>query len=362
MEIIDLGENDYWLAVAVTGMITAPIVPLGLGPDMYICKESDLPENVRNSFSSSLKKSFESFGLEASEKLTLNNPKLLIVPLCDAEEETIKNALIVADMALALFNKKYFSAKTRFISWDRQQGKAVGVISSQHKFSPISDSSSPFGPGIVQPLGTDIWDWLLGDFLRGTLNDLGKRVYKCLEWEREAQFSSHITHKFAFNWIGLESMVPDNECTDSALIRRYCMVVGAPRKADSFAIMNSLGNSEIFKGNINPMGKVWIKEIKQMYKYRCAIFHEGSSELTSEEINPKRVEWYYHISKTLSMRVVGYAIQALVSGVDNIDDFWSKYMVEQLFSENNHWIKNGTFHLNDILNHDWENGEKYFEM
>lgn len=362
MQVIDLSKHKHWLAVAITGMITVPIVPLGLGPDMYICKESDLPENVRNQFSDSLKSSFESFGLEASVKLTLNNPKLLIIPLCNAEEDTVKNALIVADMALALFNKKYFSAKARFINWDRHQGKAVGVVSSERKFSPITDFSPSFGPGIVQPLGSDVWDWLLGHFLRNSLSDLGKRVYKCLEWEREAQFSSHITHKFAFNWIGLESMIPDNECTDSALIRRYCMVVGAPRKADSLAVMKAVENNEIFKSNVNPLGKTWAKELKQMYQYRCAIFHEGSSELTSEQIVPQKVEWYYHITKTLSMRVVGYAVQALIDGVDNIDEFWADYMVNQLFSENNHWLKNGTFHLNGILEHNWESGQKYYEM
>lgn len=362
MQSIELDEHKYWLAVVVTGMITAPIVPLGLGPDMYICKESDFPENKRNQLSDSLKSSFESFGLEASVKLTLNNPKLLIIPICNADDDTVKNALIVADMALAIFNKKYFSAKARFINWDRHQGKAVGVLSSEKTLSPITDSSSSFGPGIVQPLGTDVWDWLLGNFLRDTLNDLGKRVYKCLEWEREAQFSSHITHKFAFNWIGLESMIPDNECTDSALVRRYCMIVGAPRKFDSRAIMNVVQDSDNFKSNVNPLGKAWAKKLKQMYQYRCAIFHEGSSELTSKQIDPQKVEWYYHITKTLNMRVIGYAVQALVDGVDNIDDFWSNYMVNNLFSENNHWLKNGTFHLNDILEHDWENGQKYFEM
>ncbi|MEZ8065155.1 MULTISPECIES: hypothetical protein [Vibrio] len=362
MKTIDLGKYQQWVAVVVTGMITTPVVPLGLGPDMYICKVSDLPESMKSPFSSSLKSSFESFGLEASEKLTLNNPKLLIVPTVNTDEDTVKNALIVADMALALFNKKYFSAKARFINWDRSQGKAIGVVCNEGNFEPITSSNSPFGPGIVKALETDVWDWLLGHFLRGTLNDLGKRIYKCLEWEREAQFSSHITHKFAFNWIGLEAMLPDKECTDSAFVRRYCMVIGAPRGADSKAIMDTLVDNEKFKSNINPMGKVWVKEIKEMYQYRCAIFHEGSSELNSEDIDPKRVEWYYHLTNTLTMRVIGYAVQALIDGVETIEDFWANFMVNHLFSDQNHWLKNGTFHLNDILQHDWENGQKYFEM
>ncbi|WP_337237111.1 hypothetical protein, partial [Salmonella enterica] len=82
--------------------------------------------SLKGVFTESLRLSFESFGLEASTKLTLNDPKLLLVPICNSDEKTIKEAMIVADMALALFNKKYFSAKAKFINWDRRTGEAVG--------------------------------------------------------------------------------------------------------------------------------------------------------------------------------------------------------------------------------------------
>ncbi|WP_245905542.1 HEPN domain-containing protein [Photobacterium lipolyticum] len=359
--MINLSDYDHWIAISITGVITAPIVPLGLGPDMYICRESHMPSNLKGKFIKSLRASFESFGLEASTKLTLNDPKLLLVPICNSDEETVKNALIVADMALALFNKKYFSARAKFINWDRKLGKAVGVVSSKGKLSSILASNSSYGPAIAQPLGQDVWDWLLGSFLRGNLTELGNRVYKCLEWEREAQFSSHITHKFAFNWIGLESMLPNGEVSEAYLVQRYSFVVGAPRGADSKILIDS-ALKDLFIEHKNPEGKKWVKEIQNMYRYRCAIFHDGSSDLTSDDIEPKKVDWYYHLSKQLSMRVIGYAIAAICDGVETVDDFWGDYMLKKVFNEENIWLKNGTLHLNDAINFDWAGDEAYYEI
>ncbi|EGR4144206.1 hypothetical protein O1D18_003332 [Vibrio cholerae] len=359
--MINLSDYEHWIAISITGVITAPIVPLGLGPDMYICRESHMPSSLKGVFTESLRLSFESFGLEASTKLTLNDPKLLLVPICNSDEKTIKEAMIVADMALALFNKKYFSAKAKFINWDRRTGEAVGVISTKGKLTPILAKSQLYGPAIVHPLGQDVWDWLLGSFLRGSLTELGSRVYRCLEWEREAQFSSHITHKFAFNWIGLEAMLPDGEVSQAYLVQRYSLVIGAPRGSDSKKLMDSPSKS-LFLEHRNPEGKKWVKEIENMYNYRCAIFHDGSSDLTSEDINPKKVDWYYHLSNHLSMRVIGYAIAAICDGVETVEDFWGDYMLHKVFHEDNTWLKNGTFHLNDAINFDWDGEEKFYEI
>ena len=131
MKFLDLSKYDHWMAIAITGLIDAPIIPLGAGPDMYILSERHFKNAKRDDFSLALKESFEDFGLEASEKLTLNDPKLILVPLTDVSAEIVSDALKIADMALACFNQIYFPSRARFIKWERRSGKAIGLLAQK---------------------------------------------------------------------------------------------------------------------------------------------------------------------------------------------------------------------------------------
>ena len=356
MSEINLSKHDNWIALVINGVISAPVIPLGDGPDMYILRESHIVNAKLPGIKEALKESFEDFGFEASEKITLNDPKLLLVPVTEITDGAVRKALIIADMALAFFNRKYFSARAQFLNWDRKKGRAIGITYANGALAPIKSNFSYAGPAIVQAVEHDFWDWILAASLRNELPELGQALYKCIEWERESQFSSHITHKFAFNWVGLEAMMPKGECQESALIRRYSLIVGTPRGADSKIIMADDLKKNFFEENINKNSKPWVKSIQEMYRYRCSILHDGSSDLNSDEIDPKKVDWFYHLAKALNFRVTGLAVNALIDKVETIKDFWENYVVDYLYSQKNHWASNGIFHQDRIIEFDWENG------
>lgn len=352
---INLATHASWVAFPITGIISAPVIPLGPGPDMYIVRESHFVSSNIHGLSMALKESFQSFGFEASEHVTLKDPKLLLVPITDDSDEAVKNALLVCDMALAFFNKKYFSARARFLNWDRKAGKAIGVMYSKGTWLPILRPSSLVGPAIVKAIDSDFWDWFLGASIRNQLPPLGEALYKCIEWERESQFSSHITHRFAFNWIGLESMMPKGEYQEHELIRRYSLIIGAPRGSDSQIIMKNENLKLFFDKFKNKNSKKWVKAIEEMYRYRCTILHNGSSDLNSIEINPMKVDWFCHVAKALSTRITGLAVNALIDHVNTLEEFWDNYVIQYLYSDKNHWSTNGTFLDNYLIEFDWEN-------
>jgi hypothetical protein len=358
VKTIDLSQNENWVAFVITGIITAPVIPLGAGPDMYVLRESHFAKTNVHSLSQALKESFEDFGFEASKNISLNDPKLLLIPVTDSTEEAIKNALIVSDMALALLNKKYFSAKARFLNWDRRAGRAIGAACNKGVWRPVLRGNESAGPAIVRATEYDFWDWFLSAALRNQLSELGEALYKCIEWERESQFSSHITHRFAFRWVGLEAMMPRGECQEHALVRRYSLIIGAPRGADSKIIMGSQSTKEFFELHQNVHARKWVKAIEEMYRYRCSILHDGSSDLNSNDIDRRKVDWFYHLTRTLSTRVTGLAVNALIEKVEKIDDFWNGYVTEYLYSARNHWAVNGTFLQDRLIDFDWEN-ERY---
>lgn len=355
---LNLAQHDNWVAFVITGIVTAPLIPLGLGPVMYVVRESHFEQAKIDGLSNALQDSFENFGFEASKNISLNDPKLLLIPVEDLADETIKNVLIVSDMALAFLNKKYFSAKTRFLFWDRKSGHAIGAKCNNGKWEPILKSAESFGPAIVSAIEADFWDWFLSSSLKDNLCELGTALYKCIEWERESQISSHITHSFAFNWVSLEAMMPKDEYQESYLVRRLSLIIGAPRGADSKKIMSAERTKIFFDSYKNANSKKWVKAIEDMYRYRCAILHNGSSDLSSIDINPNKVDWFIHLTRTLSTRLTEIAVNALIDGVETLDDFWSEYAIDYLYSDKNKWAKNG-FHFQDnLINFDWES-EKY---
>jgi len=354
---IKLSEYKHWIALAITGVITVPVIPLGTGPDMYILKASHLVDAKFSGVSEALKESFKNFGFESSETITLNDAKLLLVPVTEISNEEVRNTLIIADMALALFNRKYFYAKARFLNWDRKEGRAIGFTYSDGVISSIKKNISHFGPGILSAIEPNIWDWLLTASLRKELSELGQALYNCIKWEREAQISSHITHKFLFNWVGLEAMMPNgngNKIKENEIRRHYSLIVGAPRGTDSKTIMSDARKKDFFHENEN--SNSWDKKICEMYRYRCGILHHGLSDLNSDEIDPKKIDWFYHLTNTLHVRVSELAVQALIDEVNTIEAFWGNYVIDYLYSSRNRWAENGTFHEAPIITFDWRNG------
>jgi hypothetical protein len=345
-----LAEYKHLVAFAVTGLIATPVIPLGEGPDMYLAPIGFLGER----FSKALYQSFESFGIRLDRDVTVVHPKVLIVPMRETSESSIRNVLLISDMALAFFNKKCAFARARFVEWDRRAGSAVGAYIEDGEWKPILRPRRMAGPGILRPLPKDFWDWFLGRYLRDSLPELGVRLLKCLEWERESDFSPHVTHRFAFLWIGLESMLPKGECDQGSLVRRYSLVAFSPRGADSQIIRGDPVMRSFFELHPNPHSREWAQVIQEMYEYRCAILHDGSTDLNSAAINPNKVDWFYHIAKRLVSRVEGLAINALIDNVTDVGLFWSSFVMGYLYSDRNHWLSNGTLLEERLITFDWE--------
>jgi hypothetical protein len=159
MTEINLLQRDHWAAFAVTGIITAPTIPLGAGPDMYLTRANCFGEE--SGLSNALYQSFDSFGFKPIADITFHHPKILLVPLTDSSVTSVKNALLICDMALAFFNKKYTFARARFVDWDRRTGAAVGAIYAKGEWKPIVKPPCMAGPAIIRPLENDFWDWFL---------------------------------------------------------------------------------------------------------------------------------------------------------------------------------------------------------
>ncbi|NWE37309.1 hypothetical protein, partial [Pseudomonas gingeri] len=109
-----------------------------------------------------LRKSFVSFGMEFSEKITLGDTKLIIIPMLDTSDYGISVGLLFADTALSIFNKKVFLAKARLLAWNRQEGRAIGAVYKSGVWTPIEEPASGVGPFLIQAPPYCFWDWFLG--------------------------------------------------------------------------------------------------------------------------------------------------------------------------------------------------------
>jgi ribosomal protein L24E len=150
-------------------------------------------------------------------------------------------------------------------------------------------------------------------------------------------------------------MMPTGECDEGSVIRRYSLVAFAPRGADLQIIRADSKTLSFFEQHPNPNAKKWAQTIREMYRYRCAILHNGSTNINSIEINPKKIDWFCHVAKHLLMRVENLAINALIDKETEVKSFWSGYIIGYLFSSRNHWQANGTLLRNDLITFDWEN-------
>jgi Apea-like HEPN len=350
----DLSIVPHWAAIAVTGVIYVPVIPLGHLPDLHFVPASFLETDP--SFKAALAESFSSFGLaEKQDDARIEHPQYLLFAINDCSETVVRNALAICDMALAIFSKKTEIARLQFLHWDRRGGRAVGVVRENGVWEPILRSNRNDGPAIVFPPAPDFWDTFLGNAVRSSLSELDGRLFKCLEWEREAEFSPHITHRFAFLWIALESMLPVGECSAAEVVRRLSLVAFSPAGADSQIIRANDAFRTFSELHPNPNNRKWRRAIEEMYRYRCAILHDGSTDLNSLDISPQKIQWFYQLAKQLLGWVQALAVESLKSDQTDLVTFWSNFIMSFLYSEINEHVDEHLAKSEKLFAFDWKN-------
>ncbi|MBO9745519.1 MULTISPECIES: hypothetical protein [Xanthomonas] len=353
---IDINRSEKWVAFAVTGVLSIPPIGLGLGPDMYLIQDPKDPNCGSSEIFSAVEESFHEFGITDHGPLTLNYIKVLLIPMKDISDYGIKIGLMVADLALSVFNKKVTMARARLINWHRRDGMAVGAMFESGKWTALKPRNTAMGPALQWDPGTSYWDKFLHDHILGKLTPLGKALSKCMSWDRESQQTANISHRFAFSWIGLESMLPPGEKDGPGAGKRFSILVGAPSKYYSRKI-NENNQLKIFlTANPNPHAKIWKGTIDDMFRYRCEIFHEGGTEFTSDTIEPLKADWYAKVADFLCDRLVTLGGMAFKDNVDTVEEFWDLYVPHFLISSDNHWNKSGVFFGGHLIKFDWSSG------
>lgn len=356
MLVIDINRSEKWVAFAVTGVLSIPPIGLGLGPDMYLIQDQKDSNSGTSQLFSAVEESFQQFGVTDHIPLTLGYIKVLLIPMKDVTDYGIKVGLMVADLALSVFNKKIAMARARLINWHRRDGVAIGAIFEKGKWTAIKNSNTAMGPGLRWDPGTSYWDKFLHDHLLGKLTPLGKALSKCMSWDRESQQTANISHRFAFSWIGLESMLPLGEKDGPGAGKRFSILVGAPGKYYSKKINENENLREFLAATSNPHAKIWRGVIDDMFRYRCEIFHEGGTEFTSDTIEPLKADWYAKVADFLCDRLVTLGGMAFNDNIDSVEEFWDSYVLHFLLSPSNNWSKTGVFFGEHLINFDWSSG------
>ncbi|MBM0285020.1 hypothetical protein [Pseudomonas chlororaphis] len=323
---------------------------------MFLLQDSKNPECGSSHIVSAVAKSFVSFGIADHRPLTLDYIKVLLIPVPSVDEQGVKDALMIADLALAVLNKKLVMSRARLISWNRRQGVAVGAVCHRGKWEAIEASNTAMGPGFRYAPEVCYWDKFLHDSLKNNLTPLGKALSKCMSWDRESQRTANIVHRFAFSWVGLESMLPKGEKDGPGANKRIPLLIGAPSKYYSTIIYKNQALQGFSSANPNPESKKWKKTIEEMYVYRCEIFHEGGTEFTSETVDPLKGDWYAKLADFLCDRLVTLAGMACAAGVESVDEFWDSYLLKYLMSADNHWRQTKVFFGEHQINFDWASG------
>lgn len=353
---IDISKSDKWVAFAVTGVLSTPPIGLGLGPDMYLIQDSKDSNYGAAQLFSAVDQSFKEFGVTDHTPLTLDYIKVLLIPMKDVSDYGIKVGLMVADLALSVFNKKVIMARARLINWHRRDGVAIGAVFENGKWTALKTRNTAMGPGLFSDPGTTHWDKFLHHNLLGNLTPLGKALSKCMSWDRESQQTGNISHRFAFSWIGLESMLPQGEKDGTGAGKRFPLLMGVPSKYYSKMINEDQNLKNYLISTPNPDGKRWKNVIADMYTYRCEIFHEGGTEFTSDNIEPLKADWYAKVADFICDRLVTLGGMAFNENVETIEEFWDSYVLHFLLSGNNHWHRSGVFFGSHIINFDWASG------
>lgn len=353
---IDFDIASHWVAFAITGVLCIPPVGLGLGPNVWLLPQPDKPVAGMDEMFAAVEESFSSFHLRDHAHLTLGTIKVILIPMNEVSSEAIKVALNFADAALSIFNIKVPMTRARLISWHRRDGLAVGATFSDGRWTPLRQPNLSLGPALMVAPAVCSWDNFLSNLLAGKLSPLGLALSKCMTWNGEAQRTANIAHRFAFSWIGLESMLPGQEKDQAGCKKRFPILVGTTSKYYSSVLRDHQEAVAFIASKKNPNGKLWRDEIGNMYNYRCEVFHEGVTDLTSSSVEPERADWYAKIANFLCQRVVILAGSAFSDNVETLEDFWDSYAPGYLLSEQCHWFKSGVLFGDFIIKFDWRAG------
>jgi len=352
---IDMNSAPHWVAFAITGVLSIPPVELGLGPNMWLVPQIKNSHGFDELFAA-VDKSFQSFHLADHAHLTLGTIKVLLIPMNNVSRRGVKVALDCADTALSIFNKKVPMMHTRLIAWHRREGLAVGATYSEGKWKPLEQPNLSMGPALVYDPGASSWDEFLTKMLSGKLSPLGQALTKSMSWNSESQRTANIAHRFAFSWIGLESMLPDNEKDQSGSKKRFPILVGTASKYYSKLFMRNESIRAFLSANPNTNSKLWKDELGRMYDYRCEVFHEGVTDFTSSNVEPDRADWYARIADFLCDRIVMLAGVAFAEKVETLDEFWDSFLPQYLLTEECHWFKSGVLFGDHMIEYDWRSG------
>lgn len=360
--MIDLSKSKTWLALPIIGVIVGQEITIGNNDEIKFIRLSQPEEDdqtLLSGLSEKLIESFQSWEVDSSNNLLLNKPQLLLIPIVNLSPDTIRNALIYSDLALTLLYKKsYGFGLPQFVQWDRRYGSAVGAVYNNTAWEPLLRPSKIPTP-VIRELAKDDWDELLSKLLQAQLNnEVEQALLANLEWEREALMSPHDTHRFAFEWVALESGMINGERGEGDFVRRLGLLAAAPRGADSQIIRGNPATKAIFDNNPNPHSNIWVRSIKEMYHYRCNILHDGATEATAISIEPLKVDWFYHIAKHLNTRLQKLLQCAILNNVSTLKDMWDSYAVNFMYSPGNQWVEGGTqrFIGERLITFDWLKG------
>jgi hypothetical protein len=76
-----------------------------------------------------------------------------------------------------------------------------------------------------------------------------------------------------------------------------------------------------------------------MYRYRCAILHDGSTDLNSLGISPQKIQWFYQLAKQLLRWVQALVAESLKSDKTDLAMFWSTFDMGYLYSDKNDHVE-----------------------
>ncbi len=323
---------------------------------MYLIQDPKSSAHGTDQLFSAIEESFQNFGVTDHTPLTLDHMKVLLIPMKDISDYGVKVGLMVADLALSIFNRKVLLARARLINWHRRDGIAIGALYENGKWTALKAKNTAMGPALRQDPGKSHWDKFLHDNLVGKLTPLGKALSKCMSWDRESQQTANISHRFAFSWIGLEAMLPSGEKDGTGASKRFPILVGAPSKYYSKIIYEDEALRSFRDTVSSPSAKQWKTAIAEMFIYRCEIFHEGGTEFTSENIDPLKADWYAKLAEFLCDRLVTLGGMAFSNNIETVEEFWDSYILRFLFSADNHWIRSGVFFGDHLINFEWSSG------
>jgi hypothetical protein len=92
-----------------------------------------------------------------------------------------------------------------------------------------------------------------------------------------------------------------------------------------------------------------------MYRYRCAILHDGSTDLNSLDISPQKIQWFYQLAKQFLGWVQALAVESLKSDQKDLAMFWSNFIMSYLYSEINEHVDEYLAQTEKLFAFDWEN-------